>query len=78
MATVAGHTFVDSLDGRKCQGCGKLWVDIAPVTRDDIGRAGWAHSGQLTQDEYEQIVAERERIWRLAMGVPSIALGSGS
>ncbi len=36
--------------------------------KEDINKLGWAHSGTLTETEYNQIDAERERIWRLAKG----------
>jgi hypothetical protein len=47
-------------------------VDVAPASRVDIGKAGWAHSGNLTENELNQIDAERERRWRVGMGIPSI------
>lgn len=58
---IAGHLF--ALDGR-CS-CGKRFQDIAGAGRDQIGVVGWAHQSYLTEAEYNQIVAERDRIWTL-------------
>lgn len=60
--TIAGHTFIDSPTGRACA-CGRLWVQIAGTRHDDIGKPHIAHIGDLNVAEFEQIEAERERIW---------------
>ena len=60
--SIAGHSFVDTPHGRVC-GCGRRWVDIASVTRDDIGKLDIAHSGALNGQEADEIDAERERLW---------------
>jgi hypothetical protein len=65
--TIAGHTFVEGIDGRVCT-CGRRWVDISGVTRADIGQMHIAHAGSLNQREFDEIVEERERFWRAAMG----------
>lgn len=75
MGMVAGHTFVERLEGRICANCGQLWTAISGVTKQDIGKTGFAHQGSLTENEYQQIVDERERIWRIAMG--SVAIPKG-
>lgn len=67
MSQIAGHTFVDGPEGKKCA-CGKLWLDVAPASRADIGQAGWAHAGSLTEAEYNEIDRERERIWEVGKG----------
>jgi hypothetical protein len=70
MPTIAGHTFEMAPDGRRCVTgeCRKLWADISYATKDDIGKSGWAHTGTLSQPEYDQIVAERNRLWELGRG----------
>lgn len=70
--TIAGHTFAIGDDGKERCACGKEWVDVAPATKADIGKQGWAHQGTLTENELAQIDAERERRWRLGMGISSI------
>ena len=67
---VAGHLF--QKDG-KCL-CGKRFDDISGALNEDIGKLGWAHSGQLTSGEYDQIAKERDRIWSHVVGC---ATGSG-
>jgi hypothetical protein len=64
---IAGHTFVEQRHGRVCE-CGCRWVNIAGVSREDVGKADIAHSGSLTEAEYEQIVAERMRAWEAGRG----------
>lgn len=76
MSTIAGHTFVLSPDGKEKCACGKEWIDVAPASKQDIKKLGWAHSGELTETEYGQIDAERERRWRIGMGIPSIERGT--
>ena len=66
--TIAGHTFIETLDGRKCRDCGMLWVDVALAHKEDIGKMGWAQNGALTEHEYKQIDDERNRVWELAKG----------
>lgn len=61
--TIAGHTFSDALGGRRCIGCGKRWSEIAGATEEAVGEFGWAHSGTLIEREFEEIRAERDRIW---------------
>lgn len=72
---IAGHTFDSGPLGNHCSGltnegivCGINLVDILGATPDDVGKRGWAHVGTLSTSEYEQIVAERERIYG-AIGV---------
>lgn len=65
MNLIAGHTFVETPRGRRCSGCDRAWVDIAGVQPTDIERSGFAHTGVLSEPEYRQIVAERERLWEL-------------
>lgn len=70
MATIiAGHTFVPRSNGRDECDCGKTWVDIASATEADIGKLGWAHTGNMNEYEYKTIVKERERRWDVGMGV---------
>jgi len=69
MTTIAGHTFVDKIGERVCRDCGKTWVYVAAATKQNIHQNGWAHSGTLTEHEYKQIDDERERLWRLGMGM---------
>ena len=66
--TIAGHTFIDTPEGRLCRDCGKLWVDVALAHKEDINHLGWAHQGALTEHEYQQIEAERDRLWNLGKG----------
>jgi hypothetical protein len=74
MASIAGHTFDDSPDAI-CT-CGRTWAEIADTTEDQVGAGGIAHTMHLTKQEWEQIVAERERrsarasaIWEAVCGV---------
>jgi hypothetical protein len=67
---IAGHEF--EADG-KCS-CRVRFADIATVDRSDIGKLGYCHTGNLTENEYNEIVRERDRIWSTIHGVAS---GSG-
>lgn len=60
---IAGHLFVIGFEGR-CS-CGKVFQDIVGVQREHIGKDGWAHTSHLSAGEYDQIIAEKERIWGL-------------
>lgn len=60
---IAGHVF--SLEG-KCS-CGYRFADISSARREDIGKPYWAHTGSLTDNEFREIEAERDRIYDLAM-----------
>lgn len=55
--SAAGHDFVDGA----CQ-CGRLFVDIANVTQDDVGKTDIAHKGTLMSYEVDQIRVLRERM----------------
>lgn len=68
MATIAGHTFVETPDGRRCEVCKKLWVDVSGATDEDVDKPGWAHQGNLTKHELGQIRAEVDRLWELGRG----------
>lgn len=70
---VAGHTFGPSANAQ-CD-CGQRFVDIAPATPENVGQTGWAHTGCLTAKEYEEIVAEKERIWACVAGVSAQGAG---
>ena len=59
---IAGHTF--SLPGGRCS-CGRRFSDISGVTRADVGLYGLAHTGALTEFEYDQIQREIARLWGL-------------
>ena len=61
--TIAGHSFTNSAGGRVCESCGVLWTRISGCSPEDIGELKLACTGALNQAEYDQIVAERERIW---------------
>ena len=63
MTTIAGHSFVETFGGRACSSCGRSWIAIAGSTEDDIGALGIAHVGKLSKEEFDEIVAERSRIW---------------
>jgi hypothetical protein len=66
--TIAGHSFGVSgfctlaRPGQE-QTCGKCFADIASMERTDVGKAGWAHYGNATETEYEEVARERERMW---------------
>ena len=64
--SIAGHTFVDEGFGGRCS-CGRKWVDIMPVTRDDAGKRDIAHVGVLTTQEGIECEIECERFYRLAL-----------
>jgi hypothetical protein len=69
VSTIAGHTFQDTPHGRVCAGCGKRWVDLACVTRADVGKPDIAHEGNLSGNEVDQIEVEKERIWQAVQKV---------
>jgi len=63
---IAGHDF-DPITNR-CTGlrgdgslCNMHWLSIRPVTREDIGSYGIAHTAQLMDSEYRQIEGRRTR-----------------
>ena len=55
MTSVAGHSFPNF---GPCH-CGLHWPTIRNVTPADVHKPGIAHTGNLSQFEYEQIAAER-------------------
>lgn len=73
MASIAGHNFDSGPLGNICSNthyvdgvevrCNKNLVDILGATRADIGKEGWACVSTLSENEYNQIEAERNRIW---------------
>lgn len=63
MLTIAGHTFVEGMEGRVCSVCGRRFVAIAGATRDDLNKPDIAHSGFLIERELEEIQSEVARIW---------------
>ena len=50
------------------------FADISVAERGDIGKPVYAHTGCLTEREYDEIARERDRIWSTIHGV---ANGSG-
>lgn len=75
---VAGHTFVHTAEGWKCERCDRLWCNVVArqpswpghVRMDDSGNRlpepsteGIACVGDLNTQENEQIDAEKRRIW---------------
>ena len=66
--TIAGHTFEDGPTGLVCT-CGKRKIDVLLARNYDIDQPGWAHVGNLSKSEYEEIDRERERLWELGKGV---------
>ena len=84
---IAGHTFVDTVNGRICVAerynsetsafipCHRKWVDIMGATMADVGAKGIAHLGLLNAEEVKQIQAEREaeqsRVWDAVTGISS-------
>jgi hypothetical protein len=66
--TIAGHTFSDGPNGLVCV-CGKRKLDVLLAHKDDIDQPDWAHVGNLSKAEYEEIDRERERLWELGKGV---------
>jgi hypothetical protein len=71
MRPIAGHSF-DGVTG-ECA-CGRRFSDIAGAEFADVGKMYVAHSGALTQHEFEQIVSERERLWRSLTGAPAVEI----
>jgi hypothetical protein len=69
---IAGHIF--TLAGQ-CA-CGRRFEDISGAELSDVGRLNLAHQGSLTADAFQEIVAERERIWNLVAGVANGGAGS--
>lgn len=70
MATIAGHTFVDTPMGRMCS-CGRRFVDICGTTKADRGKPNIAHHGNVNDTEIDEIDAENSRIWDALCGVAS-------
>lgn len=69
MAVIAGHTFIESPVGVRLCSCGRKWTEIAGTTAHDVGASNIAHYGVLSETEYTEIAAERERMWSLTMSV---------
>lgn len=70
MATIAGHLFEETPTGRRCTGnrypehvpCMRRWVDIRRCTEAHLEElTGYAHTGQLTRNELDQIIVEAKR-----------------
>ena len=60
---IAGHRF--NQPGDKCE-CGKRFTDISWTTPKEIGTYGIAHTGSLTETEYREIEAARNRFLEAA------------
>ena len=83
--TVAGHTFAEGPNGRRCTStkyddklgysriCDAAWLDVRNAEDKDVGLPGLAHSGNLSSGELSEIkaerVAEQERIWNAVSGI---------
>lgn len=65
--TIAGHTFVEDVNGRVC-GCGIRWREIMGATEEHVGQKHWAHIADLRTYELKEIHAERDRVWDLLLG----------
>lgn len=76
MAKIAGHNFDGGLLGNRCTNlkyregrtdvpCNVNLTDILGVEESDIGKPDIACIGVLNRAEYEELKAERERIWAL-------------
>lgn len=65
---IAGHVFERRPDGKEACACGKLKIDVLCAHKEDISQPGWAHVGSLSKAGYEEIDAERERIWERGKG----------
>jgi len=78
MGLIAGHKFsatgfCEYMSADSTQPCGKTFSDIACVTKEDIGKDGWAHRGALNETEYQEIIAEVERVWAAHTGQSKVA-----
>lgn len=69
MPLIAGHVF-DNVSGL-CS-CGRKFSDIAGVEHEHVGKEHRAHAGCLTTHEFDQIVSERERLYRALTGAPRV------
>lgn len=74
MTIIAGHSFSEQFHGRVCLGYGVRFADITSVQPSDVGKPGFCHQGVLNAAEFDQIIAERDRIWGC---VADIASGRG-
>jgi hypothetical protein len=52
---IAGHEF----DSRGYCKCGRKWLDIRQASEAEVGMAGYAHAGNLTDYEQKQIEGAR-------------------
>lgn len=68
---LAGHAMVDTIHGEAGQLCGYRLVDLLMMRREDIGKSGWAHYGELNGAEYASVDAERDRIYGHARAIAS-------
>ena len=76
--TIAGHTFVEDVNGKVCS-CGIKWREIMGATKEHIGKPHWAHYQGLAGYEYAEIEAERDRVWNLLRcTVESVAAPMGT
>lgn len=69
MPLIAGHVF-DNVSGL-CS-CGRKFSDISGAEYSDVGKMHFAHAGCMTQHEFDQIVSERERLYRALTGAPRV------
>ena len=66
--TIAGHDRIILLRGW-CD-CGMKWTYLRTVTKDCIGQPGWAHTQNLNESEYNQVmqaIEEEDARYDLAM-----------
>jgi hypothetical protein len=63
MLQMAGHTFDMNVVGQpRCIYCQKPYILLLQCTREDIGKPYIAHSGDLTEAEWDTIAAEQNRL----------------
>lgn len=74
--SIAGHNFQDGPGGSRCVNiratdgcvCGKTWGWVMTAQQEDVGQdvidhEGYACCGRLSQPEFNEIDAEKKRVW---------------
>lgn len=62
MSRIAGHEFIRQIGGDVCR-CGMRWDTLLSATMECVQQTGWACVGLLSFTEFQEIEAEKNRVF---------------